>query len=481
MHYATLAKFVGLLLVFFSLGQLPPVLVDLLYQEAHWWYFLLTFVITFSLGAGMYLPFRADKHHLRIRESIFLVVSFWLVLSLIATLPFMLSPALNLSFIDSFFESMSGLSTTGATVLTGLDELPKALLYYRQQLQWFGGIGIIVLAVAILPIFGISNLGLFKAENTNITHDRINPKLASTAKSILVIYIVLTLLCAIAYYIAGMGAFDALTHSFSTVAIGGFSTHDASIAYFNSPSVEIVAIVFMLLAGVNFSLHYFAIYRRTLTTYTQDSEFKAYTFIMIVLSIVTIITLLDSGLYSMDDTIRYAIFEVVSFATTTGFGVVDFSVWPLLLPFLLIFASFIGACSGSTGGGLKVIRALLMIKLGMREIKKTIHPTAQIDIKLGTTSLSQKLLVSIWGFFALYVMSFTVIMILLMFTGLDQVTSFSATAATINNLGPGLGAVAENYSSISDFAKAVLTFAMLLGRLEILTLLAIFHRAFWRF
>jgi trk system potassium uptake protein TrkH len=481
MHFATLAKFIGLLLMVFSLSQLPPVVVDLIYREGQTLFFLIAFVITLTLGLLLYFPFKTDKHILRIRESIFLVVSFWLVLSLIATIPFMLSPQTNLSFVDSLFESMSGLSTTGATIITGLDELPKAILYYRQQLQWFGGMGIIVLAVAILPIFGISNLGLFQAETSNLSTDRITPKLAQTAKSLWLIYLFLTIICAIFYYLAGMDAFDAISHSFSTIAIGGFSTHDASIGYFNSPSVEIVAIIFMLIAGVNFSLHFMALHKKSLKTYFLDSEFKTYIIILAVFIITTILVLENMYYDSTADDLRYGVFQVVSMATTTGFTSTDFSAWPLLLPFLLILASFVGACSGSTGGGIKVVRILLMIKLGMREIKKLIHPSAQINIKLGGKTLPAKILISVWGFFALYVMSFTFIMVLLMFSGLDQVSSFAATAATINNLGPGLGEVAHNYQGLNDFAKGVLVFAMLLGRLEILTLLAIFHRAFWRF
>jgi trk system potassium uptake protein TrkH len=481
MHFATLAKFIGLLLMVFSLSQLPPVVVDLIYREGQTLFFLIAFVITLTLGLLLYFPFKTDKHILRIRESIFLVVSFWLVLSLIATIPFMLSPQTNLSFVDSLFESMSGLSTTGATIITGLDELPKAILYYRQQLQWFGGMGIIVLAVAILPIFGISNLGLFQAETSNLSTDRITPKLAQTAKSLWLIYLFLTIICAIFYYLAGMDAFDAISHSFSTIAIGGFSTHDASIGYFNSPSVEIVAIIFMLIAGINFSLHFMALHKKSLKTYFLDSEFKTYIIILAVFIITTILVLENMYYDSTVDDLRYGIFQVVSMATTTGFTSTDFSAWPLLLPFLLILASFVGACSGSTGGGIKVVRILLMIKLGMREIKKLIHPSAQINIKLGGKTLPAKILISVWGFFALYVMSFTFIMVLLMFSGLDQVSSFAATAATINNLGPGLGEVAHNYQGLNDFAKGVLVFAMLLGRLEILTLLAIFHRAFWRF
>jgi trk system potassium uptake protein TrkH len=480
MQITIVLKFIGLLLMVFSVTQLPPIIVDLIYQQDQAHIFGFAFFVTLVLGLIIFYPFRNHKQELRIREGILLVASFWIILSLIATIPFMFG-SLQMSFVDSFFESMSGLSTTGATVIVGLDELPKAILYYRQQLQWLGGMGIIVLAVAILPMFGMSNLGVFHAEASGISQDRITPKLTQTAKNLWLIYVSLTIACFVAYFAAGMNVFDALSHSFSTVAIGGFSTYDASLGYFNSPAIELVAIIFMLLAGVNFSLHFLFLHKRSLHTYTKDSEFKTYITFLLFMSIVVVIYLNQHHYNDISDALRHGIFEVISIATTTGFSSTDFSVWPAILPVLLIFASFVGASAGSTGGGIKVVRMLLMFKLGMREIKKLIHPSAQINIKLGGRSLPAKTLVSVWAFFALYVLSFVLIMILLMLSGLDQITSFGATAATINNLGPGLGDVANNYQNINNFAKIVLSFAMLLGRLEILTLLALFHRAFWRF
>ncbi|RUM83122.1 MAG: potassium transporter, partial [Candidatus Thioglobus sp.] len=385
-------------------------------------------------------------------------------------------------FSDAFFESMSGLTTTGATVLAGLDDLPKAILYYRQQLQWLGGMGIIVLAVAILPMLGVGGMELYHAESSGISKERLTPKLTQTAKALWKIYISFTIVCALGYYLAGMDAFDAIGHSYSTVAIGGFSTHDASIGYFNSSAIESVAIIFMFLAGINFSLHFFVWQKKNAFAYSQDSEFKTYLFILLSTTIVVGAYLFDSGYYpSVSESARQALFQTVSIATTTGFASTDYSQWPFILPMLLIFASFIGACAGSTGGGIKVVRVLLMFKLAMKEIKKFIHPNAHINIKLNQRSVAEKTLVSVWGFFSLYVIAFIIILIALMFTGLDQITAFSATAASINNLGPGLGEVAANYGGISDSAKWILSFSMLLGRLEILTLMALLHKAFWRF
>ena len=482
MQFSIVFKTIGLLLMVFSLTQLPPLLVDFIYQQNEAQSFITAFSLTLLSGFILWAPFRNTKKDFRIREGILVVVSFWFVLSLFATIPFLLSESLRMSFSDAFFESMSGLTTTGATVLAGLDDLPKAILYYRQQLQWLGGMGIIVLAVAILPMLGVGGMELYHAESSGISKERLTPKLTQTAKALWKIYISFTIVCALGYYLAGMDAFDAIAHSYSTVAIGGFSTHDASIGYFNSSAIESVAIVFMLLAGINFSLHFFVWQKKNAFTYFQDSEFKTYLFILFSTAIIVGIYLFDSGYYSSaSESVRQALFQTISIATTTGFASTNYSQWPFILPILLIFASFIGACAGSTGGGIKVVRVLLMFKLAMKEIKKFIHPNAQINIKLNHRSVTEDTLVSVWGFFSLYVIAFIIILIALMFTGLDQVSAFSATAASINNLGPGLGEVAANYGGVSDSAKWILSFSMLLGRLEILTLMALLHKAFWRF
>ncbi len=466
----------------FSLTQLPPILVDIIYAEQQYGDFLIALLVTLSSGLLLWLRFRNSKQDFRIREGILVVVSFWFVLSLFATIPFLLSDALKMSFSDAFFESMSGLTTTGATVISGLDDLPKAILYYRQQLQWLGGMGIIVLALAILPMLGVSGMELYHAEASGISKERLMPKLTQTAKVLWLIYIGFTAACALGYYLAGMNAFDAIGHSYATVAIGGFSTHDASIGYFDSVAIELVAVMFMFFAGINFSLHFFVWRKNHINHYYQDSEFKTYVVFLIVMIMVVSLYLMNVGQYqSVFEAFRYGVFQSVSMATTTGFASSDFSQWAFMLPVLLIFSSFVGGCAGSTGGGIKVVRVLLMLKLAAKEIKKFIHPNAQINIKLNKHSVTENTLVSVWGFFSLYVIAFVLIMVALMFTELDQVSSFSATAASINNLGPALGKVAANYGDISDSAKWILSFSMLLGRLEILTLMALLHKAFWRF
>ncbi|HIM96029.1 MAG TPA: potassium transporter, partial [Gammaproteobacteria bacterium] len=388
MQFSIVFKTIGLLLMVFSLTQLPPLLVDFIYQQNEAQSFITAFLLTLLSGFILWAPFRNTKKDFRIREGVLVVVSFWFVLSLFATIPFLLSESLRMSFSDAFFESMSGLTTTGATVLAGLDDLPKAILYYRQQLQWLGGMGIIVLAVAILPMLGVGGMELYHAESSGISKERLTPKLTQTAKALWKIYISFTIVCALGYYLAGMDAFDAIGHSYSTVAIGGFSTHDASIGYFNSSAIESVAIIFMFLAGINFSLHFFVWQKKNAFAYSQDSEFKTYLFILLSTTVVVGAYLFDSGYYpSVSESARQALFQTVSIATTTGFASTDYSQWPFILPMLLIFASFIGACAGSTGGGIKVVRVLLMFKLAMKEIKKFIHPNAHINIKLNQCSV----------------------------------------------------------------------------------------------
>ncbi len=483
MQIQIVLKTIGLLLMVFSLTQIPPILIDFIYSEGEIFSFLISFILTFIGGYILWFFNRNALQDFRIREGILIVVCFWAVLSLFGTLPFLLTDSIkDLTFASAFFESMSGLTTTGATVLSQLDDLPKSILYYRQQLQWLGGIGIIVLAVAILPFLGVGGMELYHAEYSGISKDRLTPKVRQTAIALWKIYLSLTILCALGYFFSGMSFFDAVSHSYSTVAIGGFSTHDASIGHFNSLSIELVAMFFMFLSGINFSLHFVVWNNRNLVNYWRDSEFKTYIFILISATVIILISLgLNNQYNSSADTLRYGLFQTISMATTTGFVSQKFSSWPVALPLFLILLSFIGACVGSTGGGIKVVRFLMMFRLGMKEIKKFIHPSAQVSVKLNKTSVSEQTLVSVLGFFSLYTIAFILILIMLMFTGLDQVSSFSATTATMNNLGPALGTVADNYSTLGDSAKWILSFSMLIGRLEVLTIIALFHKAFWRF
>jgi len=481
MHISVIARVLGIFLMLFSLTMLPPMLVSMWFNDGALMAFGSALIITFMFGFVCWLPVRNAHHDLRTRDGFVITVLFWIVLALSGSFPFMLSEHPNLSFTDAFFESLSGWTTTGATIMTGLDDLPESILWYRQQLQWLGGMGIIVLAVAVLPMLGIGGMQLFRAETPGPLKDsKLTPRITETAKALWYIYLSLTVSCALAYWFAGMDAFDAIGHSFATVAIGGFSTHDASIGYFDSATIEMIAVVFMLISSLNFALHFFAWRYHSFLHYFRDSELKFFLTVMGGGIALTIPALWLTDTYSLSESIRYGIFETVSVATTTGFGTADFSTWPIFLPVLLFMMAFIGGCASSTGGGMKVIRVLLIFKQGSREIKRLIHPNAVIPVKIGRDPVSERVLEAVWGFFALYVITYMVMMIALLATGLDHVTAFSAVGACLNNLGPGLGEVAANYGSISDAAKWICSLTMLLGRLEIFTLLVLISPAFWR-
>lgn len=481
MQIRVVQRILGLLLMIFSLSMLPSAIVGIFDGGRSVAPFLEGFLLVLLAGFISWLPARNEKRELRLRDGFLVVVLFWTVLGLAGSVPFMLSEAPHLSVADAVFESVSALTTTGATVITGLDELPKSILFYRQQLQWMGGMGIIVLAVAILPMLGIGGMQLYRAETPGPVKDsKLTPRITETAKALWYIYLTLTVACGVAYWVAGMGVFDAVAHSFSTVAIGGFSTHDASIGYFNNTAIEAIAIVFMLISGVNYALHFTVWRSHNLVTYWHDSEFKTYIVLIGMSAMIVVGYLFLSTNTHFGDAVRQGVFQTVSIATTTGFSTANFSVWPAFLPVLLLFLSFSGGCAGSTGGGMKVIRVLLLLKQGSRELKRLIHPNAQFVVKVGNKPTSDTVIEAVWGFFSAYVLVFVVLMLLVMGSGLDQVSAFSAVAASMNNLGPGLGKVAANYQGISDFAKWVLSFAMIMGRLEIFTLLVLLTPAFWR-
>ncbi|MFK7863390.1 MAG: TrkH family potassium uptake protein [Pseudohongiellaceae bacterium] len=483
MHATLILRILGLLLMLFSaLGNIPPLLVSSLYDDGMRDTFLNSFLVIFFAGLVLWIISSGSRKELGTRDGFLIVTLFWAVLGSAGSLPFVLSPALELSITDAVFESLSGLTTTGATVISGLDELPKSLLFYRQLLQWLGGMGIIVLAMALLPMLGIGGMQLYRAESPGPVKDnKLVPRLAETAKALWYIYLSLTAACAFSYWAVGMDAFDAVSHSLATVAIGGFSTHDASLGYFDSAAVETVAIIFMFIAGINFALHFTAWQRRTAKHYLGDPEFIFYTFILVSVSVVTVSVLYYSDVYgNFGDSLIKGVFQVVSIATTTGFATADFNSWPLFLPYMLLYAAIIGACAGSTGGGMKVIRILLIFKQGFREVQRLIHPKAVIPIKLGKNTVPDRVVDSVWGFFAVYVMAFMAMLLALLATGLDIITAFSAVGACINNLGPGLESVAQTYGALPATAKWILCLAMLLGRLEVFTLLVLFTPMFWK-
>ena len=481
MSLRVILRILGLLLMLFSLTMLPPMLMSLWFRDSVWHAFMSGIGITVMTGLFLYLPNRRAHKELRIRDGFIIAAMFWTVLALFGSLPLMLFGEGSLSITDAVFESFSGLTTTGATVITGIDFLPESVRYYRQQLQWLGGMGIVVLAVAILPTLGVGGMALYRTEIPGPLKDsKLTPRITETAKALWYIYATLTFACMVAYMLAGMSWFDALGHSFSTVAIGGFSTHDASIGYFNSAAIELICISFMLISAFSFSLHFIAWREKRLLHYFQDPEARFLMLFLAGLTTITVITLWLTNTYDDIVGLRHGLFEVVSVATTAGFAVADFSGWPGALPFLLFVAAFVGGCSGSTAGGMKVIRIILILKQGMREVMRLIHPNAVIAVKVGKVSVPDSIAQAVWGFFSAYVMLFFLMLVGVMATGVDQVTAWSTVGSALNNLGPALGEASSHYGDLPSLAKWILVLAMLLGRLEIFTVLVLFTPAFWR-
>ncbi len=478
------SRILGALLMFFSIAQVLPGFLAYFFNEDKLIpIFLYSGFFTFTVGFCLFLAAQSHKVDLRTKDGFIITVFFWTVLGFFGSVPFYLANIEGIGYIDSLFESISGLTTTGSTVFVGLDDMDKSLLFYRQFLQWLGGMGIIVLAVAVLPLLGVGGMQLYKAETPGPLKDaKLTPRITETAKALWYVYLSMTIVCSVFYKYFGMSWFDAVCHAFSTISIGGFSTHDESFSFFKESSLRWTAVVFMLIAGINFALHYIAWTKKRLLHYLYDTEVKFYLSIILVVFSLTSIALYRSGIYADQNTniLEESAFQVVSIATTTGFLTSDYSSWPLFVPFLLLSAAFIGACAGSTGGGIKVIRAAILLRQGTGEITKLIHPNAVVAIKLGSKPINSRVAESVWGFFSIYVIVFIILLMFLLSQNNDFITSFSAVGATLNNLGPGLGGVAENYKDLNDLSKLGLCMAMLLGRLEIFTLLVVFTPSFWR-
>jgi trk system potassium uptake protein TrkH len=479
MNFSMISKVLGMLMMIFSLTLLPPIFVSYVFEEGAHQDFLLSFAVIFSIGMIMWLPFSAKKTELRARDGLLITVMFWLQLGIVGALPFYLADSINLTITDAIFESMSGLTTTGATVISGLDLLPKSILYYRQQLQWLGGIGIVVIAIAVMPMLGVGVIELYRAGATS--DKKLTPRIQDTAKVLFIIYLCLTLCCLIAYWVAGMTFFDAVSHSFSTVAIGGFSTHDASMGFFNdTPAIMIICIIFMILSGLSFGLHYYAWIRKSLKHYLHNEEAKLYLSILVFGSALVVIYLYSTNIYSQSDSVYHGVFQFVSIMTTTGFVTKAYTSWPSFLPFFLILCSFFGSCAGSTGGGIKIGRILIIAKQIICHTQRFIHPNGIFRIKIKNKNVPNSVTDGVWAFFGIYIAIFYLMILLLMATGIDYESSWSAAAASLNNLGPGLGVVAENYANVSIFAKYVLCFGMILGRLEIFVCLILITPMYWR-
>ena len=481
MKYRLISKILGTGLILFSAIQLFPIIISLIYNEQNYLSFLESSLITFASGLFLYgVNYSKDYEDLKIRDGFLLIVLLWFIFSIFASIPFVLKTN-PLTIVNAYFEAVSGLTTTGATIFVNLDNELKSILFYRALLQWVGGLGIIVLALALFPILGIGGMQLYRGEASNpVNNNKLRPKMAETAKSLWFIYLFLTILCFFCYRFSGMTNFDAVTHAFTTIAIGGFSNYDNSFAYFSNNFIYLFASVFMFLSAISFSLHFVAFNKIDITGYFKDKELRFYATIIFVSFILIFIVLQSTNANGNLDTLILSVFQIISFATTTGFVSTDQASLPLFIPYLLIALAGMGACAGSTGGGLKAIRVYILFRQAKNELKKLIHPSSVIPLKIGDNVIDKEISDSVWGFVSVYLFALFFGILLILATGINIETAFSTIFSCLNNLGPALGDATENYASLNDASKIILSFTMILGRLEIYTLLVLFTTFFWR-
>ena len=478
-----IAHVLGVLLAIFGLAYLLPIGCSVIMGDGLWFDFFIAGAVSSGFGLLIALATLRFRRELKPRDGFLLVTLVWVLMSASATVPLLLALR-NLSFTDAFFETMSGLTTTGSTVLTGLDHLPPSLNFWRHSLHWFGGLGIIVMALAVLPLLGVGGMQLYKAEAPGpIKDEKLAPRITETAKSLWIVYAILTAVAIFSLRLCGMSWFDAICHAFSVVALGGFSTHDASIAYFNSPAIELVLIVLMFVSSLNFARHFVALRRLSLQPYKSDPESKA-SLVLLAVSVLVIAGLLTwQGVYpGFLTSLRHSAFNVVSMATTTGFVTQDYSTWPVFAPIWMLFLSCIVCSTGSTGGGIKMFRTLLLARQAGRELKLLVHPSAMASVRIGGRVIPDRVADAVLGFIFLYFMTVALLTFTLLMSGLDFDSSFSAIVAAINNTAHGLGTVGpvRNYHSLTQFQTWVCTIAMLLGRLEIFSVIVLFTPTFWR-
>jgi trk system potassium uptake protein len=474
---------VGRMVVLFALLMAVPLAFALFEHDAAEQPFLQAMGITLAAGAGLSLATLRFRRELQPRDGFLLVTLTWLMLPAFGALPLLLALP-DLSFTDAYFEAMSGLTTTGATVLTGLEKLPLSINVWRCFMVLIGGMGIIVLMVAILPLLGVGAAQLFKSETAGPMKDqKLTPRIAETARGLWVVYFTIATTCMLAYRWAGMSWPDAFMHMCSTMGLGGFAAYDASFGAFNSPLIEAVAVFFMLLAGVNFALYFLVWKKRSLGVLLRDVEARTFAGLMLGSVLLVAFYLTVQGVYpSFGESLRHAAFSVVSIATTTGYATVDYAQWPIFAPVFMLFLCSFATCAGSTGGGIKLVRSLLLQKQALRELTRIVHPRAVVPVTFGGAVVPPQVMQSVLAFMLIYGFVMTVVCMLLLLSGMDLVTAATATIACINNTGPGLGQVGPsgNYQGLTDFQTWVCSFAMLLGRLEMLSVLVLFTPAFWR-
>jgi trk system potassium uptake protein len=481
MHLQVIGRFVAILILFLGLCLTGPLLASFVFEDGSASALLSSMAITFAIGFILFVATRNQGDgQLNQRDGVAIVTLGWVMAGLFGTLPYLLSGAIP-DFTNAYFESLSGFTTTGASILTNIEAIPEGILLWRSLTQWLGGMGIIVLSIAILPYLGIGGMQLYKAEVPSPVVDKLKPRISDTAKTLWKVYLSFTLIEMILLVVGGMSVFDAVCHAFSTMPTGGFSTKNMSVAHYESVYFDCVLIFFMLLAGINFSLHY-KLMKGDLMIFGRDSECRV--FLILVAVFIALITLdVHRSVYnSMGQALRHAAFQVSSIITTTGFVSADYEKWPAFSQLLLLICMFLGAMAGSTGGGMKIMRIMLLLRHGYHQMFQIIHPHAVTTLKLAGRPVPGDILASIWGFFILYLSLFVTASLIMAALGLDFVSSFASVAATIGNIGPGLGVVGpvRNYLDVPLLGKWVLVLCMLLGRLEIYTVIVLFAPAYWK-
>ncbi len=480
MRCGLIFRIMGALIFFLGLTMIFPIFFSLYYRDGDFWALVLSAAITTVAGASLFLLFRGTTQEISHREGFAIVSLGWVSAAFFGSLPYMLAGVLP-SFVEAYFESTSGFTTTGATVLTAIEGMPRGILFWRSLTHWLGGMGIIVLSIAILPLLGVGGMQLFKAEVPGPVADKLKPRIAETAKILWQVYMLISAAETLLLMAGGMNLFEALCHTFGTMATGGFSTRNMSIGSYHSAYFDGIITVFMILAGTNFALHYQAL-TGDFRSFYRNSEVRFY-WVTLAGAMFLVTLVLRIQVYdALATAFRYASFQVTSIMTTTGYTTADFEKWPSFVQCTLVLLMFIGGSAGSTGGGMKCMRILLLLKQGRRELSRLIHPRGVIPVRLGGKVVSEGVIQSIWGFFFLFMLVFVLASVIMALLGLDIVTAFASVAATINNIGPGLGAVGpmDNYTSIPIIGKWVLIFCMLIGRLELYTVIILLVPEFWK-
>ncbi len=471
------------MLMFFSIAYLMPIVASFIAADGTWIDFVDAMLTSLGIGALLAIATRGHKRELKPRDGFLLVALAWSLVTAIATVPLLLVIE-DLSFTDAMFETMSGLTTTGATVLTGLERLPPAINLWRHELNWLGGMGIIVLAIAILPLLGVGGMQVYKAETPGpFKEAKLTPRIADTAKVLWLVYAALTLACILCLRVAGMNWLDAICHAFAALALGGFSTYDASVGHFDSPAIEAVLIVFMTLAAMNFATHFLVWQKRSIRVYWHDVEAKAVVGVLMASTLMCSTYLWLKGTYpSFLTGLRHVAFNLVSIATDCGFASQDFDKWPSFVPMWMLLLSCITVSSGSTGGGIKMVRTLIMAQQARLQLRMLVHPRLVAPLRIGTLAVPQEVATAVLGFIVLYLATLLGLSFVLMASGLDTISSISAVIACINNMGPGLNVVgpSQNFQGLTDFQTWVCTLAMFVGRLEVLSVCVFFTRSFWK-